>query len=149
MYSLRIPGARAVAKSTVGLFLALSLLALPGVVRAGDSMFLELPGLERAEVISVKLGDGMQVQTGIAGRCDAAKERVIVEKDFGPPEFSTAVVRAITSGTAFDYVIVYRNNAQFWLHDVVVTSYSVSGSVGGGLIESFELEISDITVQPE
>lgn len=148
MYSSRIPGARAVAKSAVGFVLSLSLLALPGVVRAGDSMFLELPGLERAEVISVKLGDGMQVQTGIAGRCDAAKERVIVEKEFGPPGFSTAVVEAATSGTAFDYVIVYRNNAQFWLHDVVVTSYNVSGSIGGDIIESFALEISDITVQP-
>jgi hypothetical protein len=132
-----------------GFILSLSLLALPGAGFAADGMYLELPGLERAEITSAKLGDGMQVATGIAGRCEAAKRRVIVEREFGPPAFSAAVQNATANGTSFDYVIVYRNNAQFWMHDAVITSYSLSGAVGGGLIERFEMEISDITVQPD
>ncbi len=147
MYSLRNPGARAVARSTVGLLLSLSLLAVPAAVRAGDSMFLELPGLGRAEVTSVKLGDETQVQTGIAGRCEPAKRKVLVERQPGQP-LSSAVQEAVARGTRFDYVIVYRNNAQFWMHDVVFTSYSLSGGPFG-VTERFEMEVSDITAQPE
>lgn len=148
MRSSRTPGAPVAARHTVaGLLLSLSLLGLSEVAWSGDRIFIEFPGFERAEATLVKLGDGTQVQTGIAGRCDPAKETVIVEKEFGLP-LSAALQNAVANGTSFEYVVVYRNNAQFWLHSAVITSYSVSGTVGGGPVESFVLEIADITVQP-
>lgn len=134
--------------TSYGCLLSLSLLVLSGTAWAGDTMFIEFPGFERAELISAKLGDGKQVQTGIGGTCEIAKETVTVDREFGPP-LSTAIAEAAAFGTRFDYLIVYRNNAQFWLHDAIITSYSVSGTVGGSTIESFVLEIADITVQPQ
>lgn len=131
-----------------GFLLSLCLLVLSGTAWAGDTMFIVFPGFERAELISAKLGDGKQVQTGIGGSCEVAKETVTVEKYFSAT-LSPAIAEAVAQGTQFDYVILYRNNAQFWLHDVVITNYSLFGTVGGGIMESFVLEVSDITVQPE
>ncbi len=66
------PAPVAIRSRTASLVLSLSLLSLSGTGWAADGMYLELPGLERAEVISAKPGDGMQVATGIAGRCESA-----------------------------------------------------------------------------
>ena len=115
-------------------------------VLAAGSTVVEFDGLGSSEILSIKLGDDKQVQTGIAGQCDPIKERVLIEKNLD--SLSQGLAEATAFGTVFDHVIVYRGNAQFWLYDAVITSYSISGGLGAPQ-ESLELLVSDITPNPQ
>ena len=114
---------------------------------ARQTTVVEFQGLDPVEVFYAQLDNGKVIQTGIGAQCAPLESQVIIEKPFDSVS-PDLVAAAAASGTPFPSVIVYSNGAQFVLANAVISSYSVSGAVGGVSVERLTLAVEDIGPNP-
>jgi hypothetical protein len=116
------------------------------VASARQTTVVEFQGLVPVEVFYAQLDNGKVIQTGIGAQCAPLESQVIIEKPVD--SVSAKLAEAVTNGTVFPSVIVYSNGAQFVLANAVISSYSVSGAVGGVAVERLTLAVEDIGPNP-
>jgi hypothetical protein len=113
------------------------------------TVFVEFAGLDPTEVLTIKIDGAKEQQTASGGsdsfsQCDSSEVTVLIDKELD--SVSPRLAEAVATGKLFDQVIVYRGNKQTFLENVLITSYSVSGSAGNlsPPLESISLQATGI-----
>jgi hypothetical protein len=124
----------------------LALLGLCQAASARQTTVVEFQGLDPVEVFYAQLDNGKVIQTGIGAQCAPLESQVVIEKPVDG--VSAKLAEATANGKIFPSIIVYSNGAQFVLANGLITSYSVSGAVGGVAVERLTLAVEDIGPNP-